>query len=215
MANPNTDLSTHVLPTKDQLERSDVTLWDFLVPSVSVQHTAPVVEPVGERRSAWWVLAEIGRRLGHDLADPDATDDEMVARTMAAARCSYEEVAAAGFAEVPVELPAQWVEDHLERAGGWRLAPALLVDQLAALPPPPPLVLIPRRQAKKLNAALDFLGEEAEVVLHPDDAAAAGVDDGAPVLVRTDRGTMTGVAKVDPGSAVARCPCPTATTGRT
>ena len=31
IANPTTALSTHVLPTKDQLERADVTLWDFLV----------------------------------------------------------------------------------------------------------------------------------------------------------------------------------------
>jgi anaerobic selenocysteine-containing dehydrogenase len=198
ITNGTTELSTHVLPTKDQLERADVTLWDFLVPSVSVQHTGPVVEPVGDRRSAWWVLAEIGRRLGHDLADPESTDDDRLAAVMAAARCSYEEVAATGFAEVPVELPAAWVEEHLERAGGWRLAPDLLVAQLAALEPPPPLVLIPRRQARKLNAALDFLGEEPQVVLHPEDAEAAEVLDGRPVVVRSARGSMTGVAKVDP-----------------
>jgi anaerobic selenocysteine-containing dehydrogenase len=74
IANPTTELSTHVLPTKGQLERADIALWDFLTPTVSAQHTHPVVGPVGDRRSAWWVLAEIGRRLGHDLADPNATD---------------------------------------------------------------------------------------------------------------------------------------------
>ncbi len=198
IANPTTAISTHVLPTKDQLERADVTLWDFLVPTVSAQHTAAVVEPVGDRRSAWWVLAEIGRRLGHDLADADATDEERLATTMAAARCSYDEVVDAAYVEEPVELPARWVEDYLDRSGGWRLAPELLVDQLAALEPPAPLVLIPRRQARKLNAALDFLGEAAEVVIHPDDAGAAGVVDGEPVVVRTDRGELTGTAKVDP-----------------
>ena len=65
---PTAALSTHVLPTKDQLERADVSLWDFLAPRVAMQHTPAVVRPVGERRSAWWVFAEIGRRLGHDLA---------------------------------------------------------------------------------------------------------------------------------------------------
>jgi anaerobic selenocysteine-containing dehydrogenase len=198
IANPTTAISTHVLPTKDQLERADVTLWDFLVPTVSGQHTGPVVEPVGERRSAWWVLAEIGRRLGHDLADPKATDEERLATTMAAARSTYDEVAAAGYVEVPVELPAPWVERYLDRSGGWRLAPELLVDQLATLEPPPPLVLIPRRQARKLNGALDFLGEALEVVVHPDDAEAAGLVDGEPVVVRTDRGELTGRAKVGP-----------------
>ena len=68
IANDTTALSTHVLPTKDQLERADVTLWDFLIPRVAAQHTPAIVEPVGDRRSTWWVLAELGRRLGHDLA---------------------------------------------------------------------------------------------------------------------------------------------------
>jgi anaerobic selenocysteine-containing dehydrogenase len=198
ISNPTTAISTHVLPTKDQLERADVTLWDFLVPRVSAQHTPAVVGPVGDRRSAWWVLAEIGRRLGHDLADPDATDDEMLAKTMATARCSLDEVAATGFIEFPLDLPAPWVERFLGKSGGWRLAPQVLVDQLANLEPPAPLVLVPRRQPRKLNAALDFLGERALVHLHPEDAAAASVVDGEPVVVRTDRGELTGIAKVDP-----------------
>jgi anaerobic selenocysteine-containing dehydrogenase len=95
-------------------------------------------------------------------------------------------------------LPAPWVDRYLDQSGGWRLAPQLLVDQLAALEPPPPLVLIPRRQPRKLNAALDFLGETAAVILHPDDAGEAGVIDGQPVVVRTSRGQLTGTAKVDP-----------------
>jgi len=198
IANPTTDLSTHVLPTKDQLERADVSLWDFLMPSVSVQHTPAVVAPVGDRRSAWWVLAEIGRQLGHDLADPNATDDEMLAKVMANARCGYDEVAATSFVEAPFELPSPWVERYLDRSGGWRLAPQLLVDQLATLEPPAPLVLIPRRQSRKLNGALDFLGETALVLLHPDDASDAGVLDGSPVVVRTGRGQLTGTAKIDP-----------------
>ncbi len=198
IANPTTAISTHVLPTKDQLERADVSLWDFLMPSVSVQHTPAVVAPVGDRRSAWWVLAEIGRQLGHDLADANATDDEMLAKVMATARCSYDEVAATGFMEVPFDVPAPWVERYLDRSGGWRLAPQLLVDQLGTLEPPAPLVLVPRRQPRKLNGALDFLGETALVLLHPHDASDAGIVDGNPVVVRTSRGQLTGTAKVDP-----------------
>ena len=60
-------------------------------------------------------------------------------------------------------------------------------------------MLIPRRQARKLNGGLDFLGEPAAVIVHPDDARTAGVLDGEPVEVSTDRGAPTGVAKVDPG----------------
>ena len=97
----------------------------------------PVVEPVGDRRSAWWVLAEIGRRLGHDLADPDATDDEMLARTMAPAplqlRRGRRDRLRRGDRS---SCRRRGWSSYLDRSGGWRLAPPLLVDQLAALEPP-------------------------------------------------------------------------------
>ncbi len=91
ISNNTTSLSTHVLPTKDQLERADVTLWDFLTTRVALQHTPAVVDPIGDRRSTWWVLAELGRRLGHELADTSgehATDEAMLERVMASARCA-------------------------------------------------------------------------------------------------------------------------------
>ena len=200
IGNDTTALSTHVLPTKDQLERADVTLWDFLLPRVAAQHTPPVIDPIDDRRSTWWVLAELGRRLGHDLADTtsaQATDDAMLERITTRARCSFDELVAAGWVEMPHELPAPWVDQHLDRLGGWRLAPQVLVDQLAALHLPASLVLVPRRQARHLNSQLDFLGEIVEVIIHPDDATAAGVVDGQEVVVRSSQGELVGIAKVD------------------
>lgn len=206
-----TALSTHVLPAKDQLERADVTLWDILSTNVSAQYTPAVVAPAGARRSAWWVLAELGRRLGHDLCDndiggdiggdigrnidPDA-DDVMLARVMGRARGEFAGLAGAGYQEAPRELPAAWVEAHLDRLGGWRLAPQALVDQLAALSSPEPLVLVPRRQKRHLNSQLTFLGDRAEVLLNPDDAAAADISDGQPVTVRNRLGAVTGIARL-------------------
>jgi anaerobic selenocysteine-containing dehydrogenase len=147
--------------------------------------------------------AELGRRLGHELADTtgeQATDDARLARMAARARCSFDDLVAAGWAEAPHEIPAPWVDAHVERLGGWRLAPQVLVDQLAALAAPAtaPLVLVPRRQVRHLNSQFDDLGEVADVVVHPDDATAAGVVDGQPVAVRSKRGEMVGVARVDP-----------------
>ncbi|ULE34655.1 molybdopterin-containing oxidoreductase family protein [Mycobacterium sp. IDR2000157661] len=199
--NETTRLATHVLPTKDPLERPDITIHDILSARVSVQYTPAVVAPVGERRSMWWVFAELGRRLGYDLGtlgDPDrSTDDDVLTVLLAGARAKYDEVAATGWADAGRELPAAWVDAHIERMGGWRLAPPLLVGQLAALEPPPPLVLVPRRQRKKLNGQLDFLGEPAEILINPDDGAAACVVSGAPVTVRSANGEITGVAKLD------------------
>jgi anaerobic selenocysteine-containing dehydrogenase len=158
LPNETTAWSTHVLPTKDQLERPDVTLWDILAPRVSGQHTPAVVPAVGERRSMWWVLAELGRRLGHEIADTSASDEAMLAQVSAGVRGTYGELTANGWAEAARELPAPWVERHVERMGGWRLAPRLLVEQLEALREPARLVLVPRRQMRRLNSQLEFLG---------------------------------------------------------
>jgi anaerobic selenocysteine-containing dehydrogenase len=199
--NDTTTLSTHVLPTKDQLERADVTLWDFLLPRVAAQYTPPVVAPVGERRSTWWVLAELGRRLGHELvddADGHLDDDTMLRRMTVGARCTFDDLTSERWVERTHELPARWVDEHINRLGGWRLAPPLLVDQLGRLAAPGGLVLVPRRQGRHLNSQLDFLGERAEVIVHPDDASAAGVIDGLPVVVRSPHGELTGTARVDP-----------------
>lgn len=199
--NETTELATHVLPTKDPLERPDITIHDILSSHVSVQYSPAVVAPVGERRSMWWVFAELGRRLGYDLGNlgnPDtSTDDDVLSVLLAGARTGFDEVAAVGWAEAPRELPAAWVDEHIARMGGWRLAPPLLVDQLAALGPPAPLVMVPRRQRRKLNGQLDFLGEAPEILIHPDDGAAAGVADGHKVTVRSASGELTGIAKVD------------------
>ena len=197
LPNETTAISTHVLPTKGQLERPDVTLWDILSPRVSAQHTDALVTPVGQRRSMWWVLAEIGRRLGHELADTDATDEAMLAQVSSGGRAPYDELVTNGWAEADRELPAPWVDRHIERLGGWRLAPQVLVDQLNALREPAQLVLVPRRQMRRLNAQLEFLGEVAEIVVHPDDAAAAGVSDDQGLIVRRKHGELTGVARVD------------------
>jgi anaerobic selenocysteine-containing dehydrogenase len=148
------------------------------------------------------VLAELGRRLGHELVDTSdaaATDEARLAAVTAGARCTFDELVAAGWVEKSYELPGRWVEQHLARLGGWRLAPPLLVDQLATLSEErAPLVLVPRRQARHLNSQLDFLGEQVEVVVHPDDARAAGLTDGQGVVVRSAQGTLVGVAKIDP-----------------
>src|SRR5262249_61721584 len=113
---------------------------------------AAVVGAVGERRPTWWVLAELGRRLGHELTDTsgeDATDDARLATITAGARCSFDEVVAAGWVEKEFELPAPWVDAHVDRLGGWRLAPRMLDDQLAALKQKTaPLLLLPRRHIR-------------------------------------------------------------------
>lgn len=107
--------------------------------------------------------------------------------------------------EVP--FPAPWLDKHVERIGGWKLVPQALLDQwqelfaedLAQMGAPRPLVFTSRRQRRKLNAQLDFLGAENDVLLHPDDAATRGIADGDRVRASNDQGTIELIARIDKG----------------
>ena len=210
--NAVTELSSHVLPTKDVLERPEVTRWDSLGWSVNMQYNPPLVEPMGERRSAWWVISQIMRRAGLPVPDHvpedeyEGADDYMLSTLFTdTARCSFEELKQKRYIEWPHEHPAQWVQDHFERVGGWKLDPPELVDQwakfraadAASLGRPRPLVYTSRRQNKQFNGNLDILGEPANIILHPHTAAEHGIVDGQKVKVRTKAGSITLIAKVD------------------
>lgn len=213
VANETTALSTHILPTKDQIERPDISFWDTLSASNSMLYSPAIVPPMGERRSAWWIVSQLMRRMGFEVPanvphahDAAGADEALLALQMAGARCSFEELAASttGTVTHPIEFPARWVDRHIERIGGWRLAPPRLIEfwreihvaDIAAMGGPQPLRLIPRRQRRKLNTSLSFLGSPADIILHPEDAGARGIAHGQTVLVRTDRGEIRLTASV-------------------
>ena len=212
VANETTALSSHVLPTKSQLERADITLWDMLSSRLSAYHTPAVLNPQGSRRSSWWVLAELMRRMGIAVPDDvprddraDRADEAMLVRLCGNARAGYAEIAANGYIEHPLEFPGKWVDAHIERFGGWDLAPAPLASQLAELLEKSgacddgTLLLTPRRQRRHLNAALLFLGDMPEALIHPVDALAAGVVTGDKVTLSSSEGAIAVPVRVDGG----------------
>ena len=213
LTNETTELSTHVLPTKDQAERPEISLWDTLSSRVSMQYAPAVVSPLGERRSGWWVISQLMKRLGMPVPDhvPDddrrpRADEDMLARLMTqGARCTFEEVEASGWVEKPLEFPARWVDAHVERMGGWKIAPPKLLEfwdtirraDEALVDEPRPLCFISRRQRRKLNASLSFLGSPADIILNPADAAARGISHDQKVRVQTTRGAIVLTANVN------------------
>lgn len=212
--NELTPLCTHVLPTKDAVERAEFTRWDTLAWNVSLQYTPPLVQPMGERRSAWWVISQFMKRAGLPVPDYVPNDDRepgadefMLATLMPYARCSFEELKAKQYVEFPLEFPAPWVDKHFERIGGWILAPEELLQQWremraadeAAMGKPMPLCFSSRRQRKKFNAQLSFLGEPADIILHPDTAAAYGIKDGEKVRVHNKSGEIILTATINTG----------------
>ncbi|MEO5586160.1 MAG: molybdopterin-dependent oxidoreductase, partial [Novosphingobium sp.] len=216
--NESVALATHVLPPKYGLERAEFTRWDTLHWNANVQYSPALVAPRGERRSAWWILSQFMRRAGlpvpsHvplDDREPGA-DEFMLSKLMEYGRCSFAEVQEKRYVEFPIDFPAAWVERHFERLGGWRLAVPEIIAQWERMRAadeaelgrfqagqPRQLVYSPRRQRRKLNGQLDFLGEPAEILLHPATAAERGIADGTMVRIFNKAGEIAMVARFDP-----------------
>jgi anaerobic selenocysteine-containing dehydrogenase len=92
-----------------------------------------------------------------------------------------------------------WVHEQVLPNGRWRVAPALLVEQLEtwAGTEPHALVGIPRRATRRMNSALrDVMrgGTDTEVWINPIDAAT--IDDGATVRIATATGSITAIARI-------------------
>ena len=83
--------------------------------------------------------------------------------------------------------------------GGFRLAPAELVAQLAELRPHDGLVLISRRQLHHHNSRkMDNGREIAAIYVNPDHARERMLAEGAPALLRSPHGEVRGQVKLDP-----------------
>jgi anaerobic selenocysteine-containing dehydrogenase len=201
---PTTDRATHVFASAGQLERPDVI---SLEPNASVmyQHwTDAVVTPSDDRPPMWRTLARIAAGLGHDLlgtseapGDPmHTTSEEMFARL---ARGDGVAALRAGGGLVVEPGPRYgWVQSRLP-FGRWNLAPRRLVAQLAderARGHGPAMVLTPRRLVRRMNWQRFRDGDANEALVHPADAAAAGLGDGDLVDVSTPTGSVRLRARV-------------------
>lgn len=202
-----TDIATHILPTKDQLERADMTyVTDTSFPMLVTQYTPAVVEPIGQRRAYWWVLGQLGKRMGIDFFpgfDVDkGTDDKFLEWLLANSEVDLAEIQEKRLMFEPPVIG--WVQRFVdEKIGGWRLAPVLLAQQLADLEKresaaePASLILIPRRQKHHENSRLTDLRDPPQVFMHSRDAAAAGLPEGAMVEVRSASGYIRRAMKID------------------
>lgn len=203
-----TGFATHLLPAAGQLERADVPwLLDAYQLEVATQYTPAVVAPGAERRPVWQMFAALGDRMGIDvlpggLTTDECDDDALIAQVAGRSRGGAEAVFAARTGVVHEGPVYGWVHDRVLPEGRWRLAPPPLVQQLANLGEPPALQLTPRRQLRKMNSQLRDVHapggrtDVVDVAVHPDDAAAAGVADGAPVTVTSAHGSLVGTARV-------------------
>jgi len=202
-----TDIGTHILPCKDQLERSDMTfVTDSAFPVMVAQYTPAVVEPLGERKAYWWIIGQLGKRMGIDFFpgfDVDtATDDDLMRYLLGSSEIDFDELKEKRVLTQPHVIG--WAQRHVdEKIGGWRMCPWPLAEQLKDLElredpeGPKALILIPRRQKYHENSKLLELRDEPLVIMHSEDARAHNIGEGAMVEVRSVNGTVRRMAKID------------------
>ena len=201
---PTTRMSTHVLPAKDQLERADLSLGiDSCLPVIAGMYTPVMVEPQGEVRSYWWILTQLVRRMGGgDLlpgVDPDtATEGEVISHIAQRGRAPIDTTGEMAYV-LAEDRTFGWLLRIADAMGGFRLAPAPLVKQLAETQPPPDgLMLVSRRQLHQHNSRkIPSDRDIAAIFVHPDDARERDLQDGDLAVLKSANGQVQGRVKVD------------------
>lgn len=178
---------------------------------ISLQLIRPVIEPVGEARPNVEVFADLARRLGLGPRDGTEQEAEALLRVTAAMPSEVADtLLVEGIARPPVPLaPVQFV-DVLPRTpdGKVDLFPDELDREAPAgiytyLPDPAdatyPLALISPASEKTISSTLGELRDRiAALQIHPEDAAARGIEEGDTVRVFNALGEVHCVAHLNP-----------------
>ena len=199
-----TESATHVLPCTWITERDEFRCF----PGIGMRRgyfSPALVPPDAERRYGWWVLAQLGRRLGIEVLpgiDPDTVDDESVVRHVAHALSDFAgDVIEAGPYGVDTPTRIGWYHEKILPGGRWRLAPRVLVERLAQVweEDDGGLRLIAGRTITSVNAA--HYAAEAPPPIHvsPDTARDYEIATGDQIRVSTSVGAVEGRAEVDDG----------------
>jgi anaerobic selenocysteine-containing dehydrogenase len=195
--NALTKLATHVLPATGQLERADITLHELTKLRSGMQATRPIVPPGAQRRPVWWMFAALSRAMGRGARgapDPDDLRDEDYLRgVLAHASLAADDVFAAGSRGIETPAEPGWVRAELLLDGEWSIAPAPLLERLAAYTDPTrtEFVLAPRREMPWSNSISYGAVEPGPVV------RMNGTADGR-VTLTTEHGEMTAEFAADP-----------------
>jgi anaerobic selenocysteine-containing dehydrogenase len=191
--NACTDIATHVLPATGQLERADVTLAEPTALRAGLQFTAPVVPAHEERRPVWWMFAALQAAMGTPVPDDllEQSDESYLRAVLQYGQLDPDAIVAAGPRGIEHAGGPGWVHDELLPDGRWNLAPAPLVERLAAYEDPSPadLVLAPRREMAWSNSVA--YGVDARVTV----ARTHSID--GPIRVTSEHGTIDAVAIAD------------------
>ena len=180
-----------------------------------VQRVRKALDPPGEARDDLWILAELARRLGRDLGHPTSQElwDELRLLSPMHRGMRYDRLEALGGIQWPCpdeDHPGSRVlhERLWARPVQGRRAPFSCVDPdppVDQLTPDYPIRLTTGRRLDAYNTGVQTgtynspLWRKESIDLHPTDAAALDLADGALARVISRRGAVTAPVRLDPG----------------
>ncbi len=220
--NATGELAHFLLPAADMLERPDVNLCGLgMQHQPFVQYTPAVVPPRDERREEWWIFARLEQELGLSSvldAGPEPPLFGRMDHMLGHSGLSVEALrrAPCGTAVLPPPEPGRFFSDWIQTADERvDCCPALFAEALDRAEeifselesePPGQLKLITRRDHTMHNSWYQNLphwkrGRYASnaLFMHPGDARAREVGEGARVTVESGAGQIEAVVALDPG----------------
>ena len=217
--NATGELAHYTLPATDQFERDDLNVVNIgLSYRPFVQFTPEVVTPRGERKPEWWICHRLLQELGKSsLLDADQPDLWGKWRHMMQKGSGIDLDALrtdpSTVVELPAPVPGRFFEDQvLTEDGRVDCCPPIFGPALARAhelfaamaAEPDGLKLITRRDRWMMNSwfrNIDHLqrgGRDSNpLYLHPDDAAARGLEDGATALASNQFGEVEVTVRFD------------------
>jgi len=212
----------YALPAATFLEKLDLQAPNVAIPRV-VQLQKPVIPPLGESRSESWIIKALADKLGYGSLFCE-TDEQVMDRILSQMGLRTEELKnhpsgmvieprpVGYYHSHPYPTPSGMIElysDSFEKKGGPGL-PSFREPSESPISSPQiaerfPLVLVTGNRLR--SSYLSFLhnlptlhakNPENWVELHPEAAAARGIENGERVVVESPRGSIKLPAKVSP-----------------
>jgi anaerobic selenocysteine-containing dehydrogenase len=199
-----TELSTHVLPCAGQLERTDLPGFiDTAFPIPFTQYGARVVAPAAQRRPTWWILSQLGERMGLRMPDvpQDGNEDTLLARGVRRSRVPFDELRQFPSGVIATDAPDPgWLIPSSLPHGSLDLAPPEFVEQLKSWEREAVVDdgfrLVNRRLPHQMNSQLREIPSQQRppaptLLVNRADAERLGLTDGATATVRSRHGETT------------------------
>ena len=212
-----TETSRHahyILPVTTALEREDINQF-FMNHMVRpfAQHVDAVIPPVGEARLEYDIFRDLARRMGRDAVFGNASPFDMADAGLRAGVEGRDGLTLERIKQHPHGMMidrGRWAFDFTKRIGhadgGIHLCPEMIVaefERLRSSPArdPSALRLINLRKLKSINSWMNNVEDlsrnnDANLLIHPEDASARGVADGADVRLSSRWGEITVTARI-------------------